>query len=257
MMRRLRWHFVAGLVVAGLVAAAPPAKAQGTGDGFLFGAPRGTLVVRAGVDQALAGSDIFAQAISDLTLRKRDFAGLSISGEMTASLSLRWDLVFGAGWSGSSHGSEYRNWVDNNDLPIQQTTTFQRVPLTAGARYHLVAPGARIGHIAWVPSRVAPFVGGGVGATWYRFRQYGDFLDLGPVAVDAPPNVFSDELSTSGWSPTAYGEAGVDISLTPRIFLTGEGRYTWARGHVGPDYAGFSPVDLSGFAVTVGVGFRM
>jgi hypothetical protein len=236
-----------------MFAAVQPARAQGAGDGFLFGAPSGSFVVRGGYDQALAGSDIFSQTLSDFTLRKRDFAGFSISGELTASLSPRWDLVFGLGWSGSSHASEYRDWVDNNDLPIQQTTTFQRVPLTAGARYYLVPPGERIGHLAWVPSRIAPFVGGGFGAVWYRFRQYGDFIDL----ASATKNVFPDDLSTSDWALTAYGEAGVNISLTPRVFLTGEGRYTWARGHVGPDYAGFSSVDLSGVAVTVGVGFRM
>jgi opacity protein-like surface antigen len=253
MKTRVRWPLPAGLLVAGVLAASPPAMAQGTGDGFLFHAPTGSFVVRGGYDEALAGSDIFAQAISDLTLSKRDFGGLSFSGELAANLTPRWDLVFAAGWSGSSHGSEYRSWVDNVGLPIQQTTTFQRVPLTAGARYYLLPRGEMIGHLAWVPSRFAPYLGGGVGAIWYRFRQYGDFIDLSSATKD----VFTDDLNTSDWSPMAYAAAGVDFSLTPRIFLTGEGRYTWARGHVGPAYSGFGNMDLSGVAVTIGVGFRM
>jgi opacity protein-like surface antigen len=236
-----------------MLAAAQPARAQGTGAGFLFGAPSGSFVLRGGFDQALAGSDLFAQTLSDFTLRKRDFAGFDFTAELTASLSPRWDLVFGGGWSGSSHASEYRDWVDNNHLPIRQTTSFQRVPLTAGARYYLVSPGERIGRLAWVPHRVAPFVGGGLGAIWYRFRQYGDFIGLASATKD----VFSDDLSISDWALAAYAEAGVDITLTPRIFLTGEGRYTWSRGHVGADYSEFGHMDLSGVAVTVGVGFRM
>jgi opacity protein-like surface antigen len=246
-------RLTAAVLLAGALGAAPPVQAQGTGDGFLFRAPSSTFVVRGGFDQALAGSDIFTQALSDFTLRKRDFTGLSFSGELTASLSPRWDLVFGVAWSGSSTGSEYQNWVDNNDRPIQQTTTFQRVPLTAGARYYLIPPGERIGSLAWVPSRAAPYVGGGIGAIWYRFRQYGDFIDLS----SSTHPVFADELSTSDWALMAYAGAGVDISLTPRIFLTGEGRYTWARANVGPDYAGFGRIDLSGVGVTFGVGIRM
>jgi hypothetical protein len=236
-----------------MLAAVQPARAQRTGDGFLFGAPTGSFVVRSGFDQALAGSDLFAQTLSDFTLSKRDFAGINISAELSASLSPRWDLVFGGGWSGSSHASEYRDWVDNNDLPIRQTTSFQRVPLTVGGRYFLAPQGERIGHLAWVPNRVAPFVGGGLGAIWYRFRQYGDFIALNSATKD----VYSDDLSSSDWALAAYAEAGVDITLTPRIFLTGEGRYTWSRGHVGADYYGFGRMDLSGVAVTVGVGFRM
>lgn len=247
------WRLASGLVVAGLLASAPPARAQGSGEGFLFRAPTGTFVVRGGYDQALAGSDIFSQTISDFTLSKRDFAGLDISGELSAAIAPRWDLVFAIGWSGSSRGSEYRNWVDNNNRPIQQTTTFQRVPLTAGARYYLTPPGEMIGHLAWVPRRLAPYVGGGVGAIWYRFRQYGDSIDTGSVTKP----VYADDLSTSDWSLMAYAAAGVDFSLSPRIFLTGEGRYTWARGHVGPAYTGFGSVDLSGVSLTLGVGYRM
>jgi len=246
-------RLTAVVLVAGALATAPPARAQGTGDGFLFRAPNGALVVRGGFDQALAGSDIFAQAMSDFTLRKHDFAGLSISGELLATLSPRLDLVVGAGWAGSSTGSEYRTWVDNNYLPIQQTTSFERVPLTGGLRYFLVPPGQAVGHLAWVPSRVAPFVAGGIGVVWYRFRQYGDFIDLASPTL----SVFADDLRTSDWALMAYLGAGVDISVTPRMFLTGEARYTSSRGNLGPAYAGFSRIDLSGVAVTFGVGFRM
>lgn len=249
----MRWMMAAGLVVAGRLASAPPARAQGSGDGFLFRTPRGSFVVRSGFDQPIARSDLFTQTISDFTVGKGDFRGLSIAGELSASLSPRWDLVFGAGWSGSSTASEYRNWVDSNNQPIQQTTTFQRVPLTAGARFYLFPSGDPIGHLAWVPSRFAPFVEGGIGAIWYRFRQYGDFIDLASATKD----VFADDLSTDAWAPMAYAGAGVDISVTPRIFLTGEGRYTWSRAHVGPAYSGFRNLDLSGVALTVGVGFRM
>jgi len=251
MTRSTPWRVAAAVLVAGMLAAAPPARAQRSGDGFLFHAPTGSFVLRLGVEQPSASSDVFGFVTDELTLRKADFRGLSIGGELNAQLGSRTALVFGAGWSGSSRDSEYQHYVDNNDLPIEQTTSFERVPLTVGLRYYLTSPGVAVGHLAWVPSRYAPYVGGGVGAMWYQFRQTGDFIDLGTM------NVFPDTYKTSDWALTAHLNAGVDIALSPRVFLTAQGRYTWARAPLGPDFYGFDRIDLSGLGFTLGVGYRM
>ncbi len=247
----VRIRLAAILVVAAMLAAAPPARAQDVGEGFLFRPPDGSLVVRAGFDQALANSDVFTFVENELTLRRSDFRGFSIAGELNARLSRRTDLVFGLGWSGSRTGSEYRNFVDNNNLPIQQTTSFERVPLTVGVRYYLVPPGEPVGHLAWVPSRWSPYVGGGIGAMWYQFRQSGDFIDMSNM------NVFGDTYKSSDWTFTAYASGGVDFALGPRLFFTGEARYTWARAPMGADFQGFHRIDLSGLALTFGLGYRM
>jgi hypothetical protein len=239
------------LVVAGMLAAAQPARAQGAGHGFLFQRPGGAFVVRAGFDQPSAGSDLFTFVTDELTLRKSDFRGLSLAGELNAQLSPRTQLIFGLAWSGSRRGSEYRHFLDNNDLPIEQTTTFERVPMTVGVRYYFTPPGEPIGRLAWVPSRYAPYVGAGIGAMWYQFRQSGDFIDMNTM------NVFGDTYKTADWTFTAHVNAGVDVSLGPRTFFTTEARYTWARGPVGADFSGFQRIDLSGLALTFGVGYRM
>lgn len=244
-------RLAAVLVIAGMLAAAQPARAQRSGDGFLFQRPGGAFVVRAGFDQARAGSDIFSFVTNELTLRKSDFRGLSLAGELNAQVSPRTQIVFGLSWSGSRTGSEYQHYVDNNNLPIEQTTSFERVPMTVGVRYYIVSPGEAIGHLAWVPSRYAPYIGAGIGAMWYQFRQSGDFIDLNTM------NVFPDTYKSSDWTLTAHVNAGVDVSLGPRIFFTTEGRYTWARGPVGADFSGFHRIDLSGLALTFGVGYRM
>jgi outer membrane protein W len=244
-------RMAAALAVAGMVAAARPATAQSSGDGFLFQRPGGAFVVRAGFDQPRARSDIFSFVTDQLTLRKSDFGGLSLAGEITAHASQRTDVIFGIAWSGTRTGSEYRDYVDNNDLPIEQTTSFERVPLTVGIRHYLVPPGEAVGHLAWVPSRYAPYVGAGIGAMWYQFRQTGDFIDLNTM------NVFPDTYKSSDWTLTAHVNAGVDVSVGPRTFFTTEARYTWARGPVGADFSGFQRIDLSGLALTFGVGYRM
>ena len=85
-------------------------------------------------------------------------------------LEAAFTAVFNVGTSGSSTQSEFRCCLDNNDLPIQQTTTFHRVPLTAALKMYLGDPGRSIGRYAWIPNRVAPYVGAGGGAMWQAQR---------------------------------------------------------------------------------------
>ena len=240
----------AGVAGALALLGAAPARAQSSGDGFLFRPPVAALTLRGGFDRANAGSAIFTFARDQLTLRRGDFSGPSGGAELAIRLAPRADLVLGAAYTGASAPSEFRHFVDNNDLPIEQTTSFRRLPLTAGVKAYLAPRGRSIGSFAWVPSRVVPYVGAGGGAMWYRFRQTGDFVN------ESTLDVFGDTFTTSGWAPAAYGAAGVDFSLSPHVALTGEGRYTWARATPGTDFQGFDRIDLSGFAATAGVSFR-
>jgi hypothetical protein len=245
---------LAGVLFAALLgaAAAAPALAQTSGDGFLFRTPKGSLSVRAGYDRAFAGGDLFYFVDTLLTLRNSDYGALSIAGDLAARLGPQLELVFGVAWSGSRKGSEYRHWHDNNELPINQTTTLERVPVTASLKWYVRPPGRAVGSFAWVPAKVVPFVGAGAGAMWSRFRQYGDFVDF--VNGNA---VITDNFSTKSWTFTAHAFAGVEMALAPRTFLTAQARYTWARATPGMDFVDFSRIDLSGFAVTAGFGIRM
>jgi hypothetical protein len=157
------------------------------------------------------------------------------------------------GYSRAESGSQFRHYLDNNNLPIQQTTTFERVPITANLRWYLTDPGRSIGKLAWIPNKIVPWVGGGVGTMWYRFSQEGDFVDFSNLNVFTP----AEPLSTSDWTVMGQGMAGVDVSLTPTVALTADARYLWARATPGGDFNTFSSIDLSGVAVTLGLTFRL
>lgn len=239
-----------GAFAVALAALAPRATAQSAGSGFLFAPPSGSFTLRAGYAHAAAGSDVFSFTTNQLTVNRGDFSGFTVAGDFGFRVASRVDLVLGSSYAGTNTRSEFRNFVDQNDLPIEQTTTFQRVPVTASVKLYLAPRGRSVGHFAWIPARLTPWVGGGGGAEWYRFRQRGDFVDFGTNAV------FPDVFSSSGWTPEAHAMAGVDLSLSPRFAVTGEGRYTWARANMSQDFAGFDKIDLSGFAVTAGIAVR-
>ncbi len=239
-----------GMLLVASLLLAPGARAQATGDGFLFQRPSGSLRIWAGYDRALANSPIFTFVTDTFTLSKSSFGAFAIGGDLALRVAPRLELMLSASWAGSTAGSEYRNWLDNYNQPIQQTTTLERVPLTASLKWYLVRPGQNIGHFAWVPTRFAPFVGVGGGLMWYRFQQYGDFVDY------ADSSIVNDALESDRWTGEVHAFAGMDVALGPRYILTGRAQYTWAQSQLGSDFVGPNSVDLSGLSVTAGVGFR-
>jgi hypothetical protein len=228
-----------------------PGYAQHGGDGYLFHAPNVRLSIRGGYDHANANSDVFDQAVKDLSLNKSDFSGLTVGGEIAFALGSRVDLSLDAGYSRAKKGSDFRHFIDNNNLPIQQTTTFERAPLMANLRFYLSPPGRTVGRLAWIPNKVVPWVGAGAGTMWYRFQQQGDFVDF------RTSNVFASDFSSTGWTPSVQGMGGVDVSITPLIALRGDARYVWAKAPLGRDFSGFNRIDLSGVQGTLGLTFRL
>jgi len=239
-----------GAAFAVLFLVAAPVSAQKAGDGFLFGPPLGTVALRAGVDRATAGSDVFRFVTDELTLTRRDFRGSTFAGDAAVPLRPRVAVMFGSAFSRTRTPSEFRHWIDNNDLPIQQTTTFVRLPITASARFDLTEPGRTIGRLAWIPARYTPYVGAGGGALYYRFEQSGDFIDF------ATTRVFPDKFRSAGWTATVHALAGLDVSFSPRYALSTEARYEWARSPLSADFSGFEGIDLSGLKLTTGILIR-
>jgi len=229
---------------------ATPALAQTSGDGFLFRTPRVSLTLRGGWDGAAATGDIFSFTTRQLTLGRKDFRGPFGGLDLAVSVVPRLDLTLSTSLSATNAPSEFRDWVDLNDLPIEQTTSLRRVPLSLGLRAYLMPRGQSIGQFAWVPARFSPYVGAGGGFMWYRFRQQGDFIDFQTT------NVFPDMFESSGWAPMAHAAVGLDYSLTPHLALNAEGKYNWAKATLGTDFSGFGRINLSGYMTTLGLSVR-
>lgn len=240
----------AGSVLAALAIAPTLTHAQTVGNGFMFGHPNGSFALHAGFSQPSEGGDVFDFVRSELTLNKNSFVGPSIGGDLGIRLTNRFSLQLNGSYSGRTVKSEMRNWVDNNDLPIEQTSSLQRVPVMAGLRFDLVAPGRSLSKLAWVPNRIVPYVAAGGGYVWYRFLQRGDFVDSKTL------DVFHDDLVSSSWTPGGYGAAGVEFAVTPLVSIQTEARYDKASASTSTDFIGFNRIDLSGVGVTLGLSIR-
>jgi opacity protein-like surface antigen len=143
------------------------------------------------------------------------------------------------------------DWVDNNDLPIEQQTEFTRVPVTASVRYFLMDRGQEIGSLSWIPTKWAPYIGAGGGRVFYEFKQTGDFVDFVDLSI-----FYYDNLS-EGWAWIGHVFGGLQWALSPQWILSAEARYSLADADLDrPAYSGYEPIDLSGFQATMGFGIR-
>jgi hypothetical protein len=214
---------------------------------FFFGRPRGSVGVRGNWLFARAKSDWYSFVTDQLTLARKDFNGPGVATDVGIAVSRRADAVFGVEFNRSSKDSEYRDFVDNNRLPINQTTRLRTTVLSGGIKFALVERGLEVSRLAWVPKHVVPYVGGGGGAVYYDLLQSGDFVDY------RTSGIFASTLSSAGWAPMAQAFAGVDVRVLKRVYVTLDGRYQWSNATLGGrDWVDFEPIDLNGFKLAAG-----
>ena len=216
---------------------------------FMLGEPRLWIGARGGWLFASAGSDIYDFVTDQLTVEKSNFNGGSFALDFGVAVAPRTDVVFGFDVNRSRTPSEYRAFIDNFGLPIEQTTELKQFNLTASARFNLVPKGREISRLAWIPNTWVPYVGAGGGVGQYSFQQYGDFVDF----VDN--HVFTDLFESKGWTPLAHVFGGVDVRVFKQVLLSFEGRYTWSHAELERDFIDFDPIDLGGTRFGVGVNF--
>ena len=254
-MIRVLTTLVAGLLLTSAAAVSaqdnPPANAPPRPNpDFLFGRPHGSLGIRGAWLFASANSDLYDFVQRHLTIDKKDFNTPLVGIDLSMALNDRVDVSFGAEFSQATKASEYRDFVDNRLLPINQETTLKERNIFGSVRFSLVPRGRTISRFAWVPRGFTPYVGAGAGALWYRFEQSGDFVDFADLSV------FSDYFQSSGYAPSAHVFGGTDVQLYRILFLTVEGRYVWANGKLSKDFVDFDPIDLAGFRLSTGVNIR-
>ena len=216
---------------------------------FLFGRPRAMVAVSGGWLVASQSGGIFDFTRELLTINEGDFDTVAVRFTAGRAVSPRLDWLVEVGVSQASLTSEYRDQVEGDDLPIVQTTELKQTPVGGSLRFWLIPRGREVGRFAWVPNRIAPFVGVGGGAQWYRFTQFGDFVDF----VDL--SIFTDRLESSGWTASRHVFAGASINVTRGLFVDVEARYVWANTPLSRDFVGFDNIDLNGFQTTGGIEF--
>jgi hypothetical protein len=240
------------LAAAALVAAAQPRGVAAQAPDYLFGPPQAALTLRGGLFLPRARSDLHDFLQEYHTLQRGDFAAGAFAVELGLRAHERVDLVFGVGHAAVKRATELRDFEEDDAAgsAIRQELRQSQTPLTAGVRAYLVPPGRAVGRLAWVPSPVAPYLGGGVGITRGAVQLEGEFVDYETW------DIFYDRYRSSGLAPAVYVAAGAELRIGRQFGVVGEVRREWSEHELGPAFDGFEPLDLTGSRVTLGMQWR-
>ncbi len=240
------------LALSGLSVLQPRAlMGQDFDEGFMFHQPKATVSFNLGYGIPRAGSDLFAEVTDMFTLDKGDFQNVSLGGGVAFFVNERLDVALEFNFGRSSTWSEYVEFVDNDDLPIEQETQLMQVPFTVSGRYFLKERGRAIGNLSWIPTTWAPYIGAGGGKMLYKFEQTGDFVDFEDFSI------FRYDYISEGWAWVGHVFGGVQWAISSNFIVSAEGRYSLADAELDrPDFVGYDPIDLAGFGGTIGFGIR-
>jgi opacity protein-like surface antigen len=205
---------------------------------FQFHEPKMSVGFRGGWAFNRSNGEIYDFLTDQLTLSNSDFDAPAFTVDFSWRLTSWMDVVFGVEYTGRKQKSEDRHFTEVNGNPIRQKTRLSQVPLTLSLKIYPIGRGKQVGQYAWIRKAVVPYIGGGIGGTWYELKQKGDFVH-------------------DAWTFAQHAFAGVDIKLTRSFGLILEGRYYWADADVQGDYVGFNPIDLDGARVMIGFNWKL
>jgi hypothetical protein len=143
--------------------------------------------------------------------------------------------------------TSYRDYTRPDGGEIQQSLRLRVAPL--GLTVRLMPTGKK--------AKVAPYIGGGIDALFYKYEEYGDFIDF----YDPDLAITSDHFVTESTAFGYHALGGLRVYLNRDFALTGEGRYQWGKDDMRDDFAPNAPglenrIDLSGWTFTVGLHVR-
>ncbi|MEO5740988.1 MAG: hypothetical protein ABIS29_10380, partial [Vicinamibacterales bacterium] len=186
-------------LASALIALCPALAVAQPSPDFLFGAPKGMIGVRSGWVFASANSDLFTFVQRHLTVDRKDFNAPAIGVDVEVAITPRVSAIGGFDFARTSKNSEYRAFVDNQRLPIRQTTRLTETNIGGSIKLAVTPRGREISSRAWIPAAVTPYVGAGGGMLRYEFLQFGDFIDVD----SANSAIFEDTFRSNGWTPSA------------------------------------------------------
>lgn len=235
-MRRQRlFMLVFAVAIASLVTA--QAEAQGNWRAGDFGSWRFFM----GIFEPEADSQFWDEYFLDFTGSPSDFQDLVFGTDYLWRTSRHGGLLFGASFYEGKTTLAYRDWVDADSRDISHTTSLDLSDFTAA--YVL-----RFGR-----GSLRPYVGGGGGILWWRFREEGYFIDFSDQE-NLP--IFFGNYNADGLTWELLAIAGLDFRLSHRWSFFFEGRYRWAEDELNKDFSGFGTIDLSGGQMVGGFSYN-
>ncbi len=154
-----------------------------------------------------------------------DLAALRWGAEFHYAVHPRVDLFAGVDLGKRNFPSVYIDYVFEDGSEIQHSTEYSFTDLILGVR---VRPGPP-------RSRFSPWLQGGFSGSFYRYDEYGDFVDFGTPNQDIVYDAYQESSFLYGF----FTGVGADYRFAPNWSLYGEWRLNYAGARHQDDFADY------------------
>jgi hypothetical protein len=175
-------------------------------------------------------------------IEKKDWRGGYGGAEYSFDLGHHAELGFSIDGYERRIPTSYRNSVRDDGSEIRQDLRLTIVPVGVSLR---LLPASR-----YAP--VQPYVTVGGDVFFYKYEEFGDFIDFFDDSRPISPDHFRSEGAVVG----GHAAAGLRIPMGHDFALTGEVRYQFAEKRRMNDDFDLNHIDLNGASATVGVRLR-
>lgn len=194
-----------------------------------------------------ADSNLFDDDSSLYTVNKEDWRGVTGGAEFSFTPADHVELGLHLDGYGRRVDTTYRDYTRPSGAEIEQSLRLTLIPLGATLRF---LPADR-------HATVSPYVGVGPDVVFYKYEEFGDFIDFFDPDLAITPDHFISESTAFG----AHALGGIRFYVNRDIAIVGEAKYLWAHDDMGDDFLPNSPglvnrIDLSGWIFTGGVHLR-
>jgi Outer membrane protein beta-barrel domain len=174
------------------------------------------------------------------TLEKGDWVGFAGGAQFNFEVARYAEFGFSIDGYSRTVDTSYRDFVSESDREIFQSLRLTTVPVAVQLR---LGPTER--------GTFSPYVAVGADAIFYRYEEFGDFVDF-----DTPSHpIIPDSFVSDGLGYGFHVAGGVRVPLTHDFSLNAEAKYQWAKDNMPDDFAG-NEIDLGGLTATLGVNLR-
>jgi len=215
--------------------------ALGVVTAFPASARAGGFDIRFGGFQPHVNSNLFDDDAELYTIQKRNWRGFTGGAEFSSRIARNVEIGFHLDGYGRERDTSYREFVREDGSEIRQTLKLTIVPVGVTVR---LVPTSR-------NARIAPFIGAGADAFFWKYEEFGDFVDF----FDPELRIEADSFQSDGVATGFHVAGGLRLFLSDDVGLTGEVRYTVAKGNMADDFPN-NRIDVGGFGVTVGMHLR-
>jgi hypothetical protein len=199
-----------------------------------------SLNLKVGLFYPQMDSELWQQNMQDLALQKQDMQAAYYAMEYEFFFDRNFSLAFEGGYYKKEHFSQYRDFEYDDGSPIFQNLSLEIASLEAGFKFYPLSHRARF----------CPFIGAGAGIYYWKYEQWGDFINFDDMTVTK-----DRYAKTNAYTPGFNAKGGFVFRFSRSFGISMEARYQFLKGSLSSFFEGFNKLDMNGFSYSIGLNF--